>query len=199
MVLGLKLIELIENKSITETVNIVGTSYFFNNKTIHKMGFEVLNPSFFYRLNLFVNFIDLIWMYSLSQGKFSIPRLWDAKKASISGAKLIESKKVIEFLINLNTELEGTPFKIAYRVRDEFLIYCYYSSLNKTNSNWLTNALDEMTSMKILSRIEGDETKTGSVLSNLQRVLTADYKKSNTKLKEMETRLSTSGYTSFWS
>ena len=56
-----------------------------------------------------------------------------------------------------------------------------------------------MTSMKILSRIEGDETKTGSVLSNLQRVLTADYKKSNTKLKEMETRLSTSGYTSFWS
>ena len=94
----LKLIELIENKSITETVNIVGTSYFFNNKTIHKMGFEVLNPSFFYRLNLFVNFIDLIWMYSLSQGKFSIPRLWDAKKASISGAKLIESKKVIEDL-----------------------------------------------------------------------------------------------------
>jgi hypothetical protein len=62
------------------------------------MGFEVLNPSFFYRLNLFVNFIDLIWMYSLSQGKFSIPRLWDAKKASISGAKLIESKKVIEDL-----------------------------------------------------------------------------------------------------
>ena len=94
----LKLIELIENKSITETVNIVGTSYFFNNKTIHKMGFEVFNPSFFYRLNLFVNFIDLIWMYSLSQGKFSIPRLWDAKKASISGAKLIESKKVIEDL-----------------------------------------------------------------------------------------------------
>ena len=94
----LKLIELIENKSITETVNIVGTSYFFNTKTIHKMGFEVLNPSFFYRLNLFVNFIDLILMYSLSQGKFSIPRLWDAKKASISRAKLIESKKVIEDL-----------------------------------------------------------------------------------------------------
>ena len=71
--------------------------------------------------------------------------------------------------------------------------------LKQTNSNWLTNALDEMTSMKILSRIEGDETKTGSVLRNLQRVLNADYKKSNTKLKEMESRLSTSGYTSFWS
>ncbi len=35
-------------------------------------------------------------MYSLSQGKLSIPKLWNVKKASISGAKLVESKKVIE-------------------------------------------------------------------------------------------------------
>lgn len=94
----INLIQLIENKSIPETVNIVGTSYFFNNRTLHKMGFEILNPSLFYRLNLFVNFIDLIWMYSLSQGKLSIPKIWNAKKASISGAKLIESKKSIEEL-----------------------------------------------------------------------------------------------------
>ncbi|MBK9632104.1 MAG: hypothetical protein IPO62_13750 [Saprospiraceae bacterium] len=94
----INLIQLIENKSIPATVNIVGTSYFFNNKTLHKMGFEILNPSLFYRLNLFVNFIDLIWMYSLSQRKWSIPKLWNAKKASISGTKLIESKKVIEDL-----------------------------------------------------------------------------------------------------
>ncbi len=46
---------------------------------------------------------------------------------------------------------------------------------------------------KLKIRIEGDETKTGSVLSNLQRVLTADFKKSSTKLKEMEARLSTGG------
>jgi hypothetical protein len=37
-------------------------------------------------------------MYSLSQGSFSIPKLWNAKKASISGAKLVENKKVIEAL-----------------------------------------------------------------------------------------------------
>ena len=94
----INLIQLIENKKIPETVNIVGTSYFFNNKTLHKMGFESINPSWFYRLNLFVNFIDLIWMYSLSQGKFSIPKLWNVKKASITGAKLIEKKKLIEDL-----------------------------------------------------------------------------------------------------
>lgn len=94
----IKIIQLIEKKSIPETVNIVGTSYFFNDRTLSKMGFETVNPSLFYRLNLFINFIDLIWMYSLSQGKLSIPKLWNAKKASISGAKLIENKKIIEDL-----------------------------------------------------------------------------------------------------
>ncbi len=94
----INLIQLIENKSIPETVNITGTSYFFNNRTLHKMGFEIINPSLFYRLNLFVNFIDLIWMYSLAQGKLSIPKIWKAKKASITGTKLIESKKQIEGL-----------------------------------------------------------------------------------------------------
>ena len=92
------LIQLIENKHIPETVNIVGTSYFFNNRTLRKMGFEIVNPSIFYRLNLFVNFIDLIWMYSLSKGKLSIPKVWNAKKASITGTKLIENKKWLQNL-----------------------------------------------------------------------------------------------------
>lgn len=94
------LIKLIENKNIPDTVNITGTSYFFKNRTLNKMGFEIMNPSLIYRVNLFVNFIDLVWMYSLSQGKLSIPKIWNAKKASISGAKLIESKKLIEDLYN---------------------------------------------------------------------------------------------------
>lgn len=96
----IKIIELIENKALPETVKIVGTSYFFNDRTLKKAGFEIVNPSLLYRINLFVNFIDLLWMYSLSQGKFSLPKLWKAKKASITGAKLIESKKVLEALKN---------------------------------------------------------------------------------------------------
>ena len=92
------IIRQIENKSISEKVNIVGTSYFFNNRTLYKMGFEVENPSLFYRLNLIANFIDLFWIYSLSQGKLSIPKIWNAKNAKITGAKLIERKKMIEEL-----------------------------------------------------------------------------------------------------
>jgi hypothetical protein len=183
------------NLVVIGTVNMDETTHSFSRKVLDRaMTFEMNNVDLTFGLDKTKN----DWSYPLDfitseniLGKFT------------AGAEVVneftESKKVIDFLINLNTELEGTPFKIAYRVRDEFLIYCYYASLNQSDSNWLINALDEMTSMKILSRIEGDETKTGSVLSNLQKVLTSDYKKSNKKLKEMETRLSTSGYTSFWS
>jgi energy-coupling factor transporter ATP-binding protein EcfA2 len=183
------------NLVVIGTVNMDETTHSFSRKVLDRaMTFEMNN-------------VDLTTGLDNTKNDWSYPETFIPSKDVIGdftlGAEVVnkfaESKKVIDFLINLNTELEGTPFKIAYRVRDEFLIYCYYASLNKTNSNWLANALDEMTSMKILSRIEGDETKTGSVLSNLQRVLTADYKKSNTKLKEMEARLLTSGYTSFWS
>lgn len=69
------------------------------------MGFDIVNPSFLDRLNLFINFIDLFWMYSLSQGKLTIPKVWNAKKAIISGTKLIESKNVIE---ELNLKLKRT-------------------------------------------------------------------------------------------
>lgn len=74
----------------------------------------------------------------------------------------------------------------------------------------IATALDEITSMKILSRIEGDDTKVKhSLLERLITTietqllaLTGEDKKiesvSIVKLKEMQERLS-SGYTSFWS
>jgi 5-methylcytosine-specific restriction protein B len=199
--LGLDENEFSDGISIPNNLVVIGTVNM--DETTHSFSRKVLDRAMTFEMNN----VDLTAGLDNTKNDWSYPGTFISSKEVIgdftSGAEVVnefaESKKVVDFLINLNTELEGTPFKIAYRVRDEFLIYCYYASLNQTNSNWLTNALDEMTSMKILSRIEGDETKTGSVLINLQRVLTADYKKSNAKLKEMEARLSTSGYTSFWS
>jgi energy-coupling factor transporter ATP-binding protein EcfA2 len=199
--LGLEEIEFPDGISIPVNLVVIGTVNM--DETTHSFSRKVLDRAMTFEMND----VDLNAGLDNTKNDWSYPQTFISSNEVLgdftSGAevmnKFAESRKVIDFLLNLNLELEGTPFKIAYRVRDEFLIYCYYASLNQTNSNWLTNALDEMTSMKILSRIEGDETKTGSVLSNLQRVLTADYKKSNAKLKEMETRLSTSGYTSFWS
>lgn len=112
--------------------------------------------------------------------------------------KYYESEEVLKYLEKINLKLEGSPFKIAYRVRDEFLIYCYYASSDKSNKNWLITALDEITSMKILSRIEGDNYKTEEVLNGLLEIIDDSYKITKEKLKEMKTRLEKSGYTSYW-
>lgn len=100
----LQIIEQIEQGKLPASVKIIGTSYFFNERTAKKIGFELKEPSFFYRLNLFVNFIDLFWMYSLSQGKLSIPKVWRAKKVFLLGHKLVENK---EFLLGMHQKLAG--------------------------------------------------------------------------------------------
>ena len=182
------------NLIVIGTVNMDETTHSFSRKVLDRaMTFEMNDID----LNAGLDVTKNDWSYPVDFISASEILGTFTSGAEVFNETFKEREDVIKFLKKLNDELEGTPFKIAYRVRDEFLIYCYYSSLNPTG-NWLTNALDEMTSMKILSRIEGDETKTGDVLKNLQRVLTTDFKKSNSKLKEMETRLSTSGYTSFW-
>jgi hypothetical protein len=94
----LHLISLIENKQISESVTIVGTSYFFNDRTLQKLGFQIEKASAFYRANLFLNFIDLFWMYSLSRGKVSMPSLWEAKKARVLGSTLVVQKAKLEAL-----------------------------------------------------------------------------------------------------
>lgn len=126
--------------------------------------------------------------------------------------------KVLTYLQAVNDVLDGTPFKIAYRTRNEFLLYVVNnlpynvdeSGCEFSEDEVIATALDEITSMKILSRIEGDDTKVKHSL--LERLidtiekellaLTGEEKKiesiSITKLKEMQERL-LSGYTSFWS
>ena len=126
--------------------------------------------------------------------------------------------KVLAYLQAVNDVLNGTPFKVAYRTRNEFLLYVVnnlpYNMDEKGNEfsedEVIATALDEITSMKILSRIEGDDTKVKhSLLERLITTieaqllaLTGEDKKiesvSIAKLKEMQERLS-SGYTSFWS
>ena len=123
----------------------------------------------------------------------------------------------IAYLENVNGKLEGTPFKIAYRTRNEVLLYVVnnlpYQKEDETKGFVAARALDEITNMKILSRIEGDESKVShefldglknTIKDSLEAVCSTlfteqDYKSvSLAKLDEMKKRLS-SGYTSFWS
>jgi hypothetical protein len=94
----LKLIQLIEEKDIPASINIIGTSYFFSERTLSNLGFQIEKATLFYRVNLFINFIDLFWMYVLSKGKLAIPAVWDAKKAKITGGTLLAQKIKLEKL-----------------------------------------------------------------------------------------------------
>ncbi len=106
------------------------------------------------------------------------------------------SVDVIEYLEEINKILESSPFKIAYRVRDEFLIYSHYNHLKDGK---LEDALDSLTCMKILARIEGDENKTENILKELKDLFDRRgfTDKSLPKVEEMQKRLNY-GYTSFW-
>ncbi len=119
---------------------------------------------------------------------------------------------ILSYLEDVNRILEGTPFKIAYRTRNEFLLYAINRKLlDKDSQPWQT--LDEMTSMKILSRIEGDSERTQNVLNKLKELVDNEIvaqipnpeegkeklkSVSASKIEEMLGKLKVSGYTSYW-
>ena len=110
--------------------------------------------------------------------------------------------EVISYLGKVNDILEGTPFKIAYRTRNEFLLYAV-NRIHFAPESEVWQTLDEMTSMKILSRIEGDNERCERVLRELKNLLTetvgnhAEDSASLKKIDEMLAKLK-SGYTSYW-
>lgn len=69
----------------------------------------------------------------------------------------IEVQNVMNFLKGVNDILEGTPFKLGYRAANEAILYVAADKVVGTDN--LNAALDEFTLMKILSRIEGDDSK----------------------------------------
>lgn len=110
--------------------------------------------------------------------------------------------KVIAYLQKVNEVLDATPFKIAYRTRNEFLLYAVNRKTFAPESE-LWQTLDEMTSMKILSRIEGDTERCEKPLRGLEALLKetlGDHTTESVSLRKIEemTRKLQSGYTSYW-
>lgn len=135
----------------------------------------------------------------------------------------------LTYLQKVNEVLEDTPFKVAYRTRNEVLLYVVnnlpYNQLEDGTAlpqeYVIARALDEITNMKILSRIEGDESKVRkdrldrlveTIREGLESISGRQYGAetvdsddpveksiSIAKLKEMTKKLTDSGYTSYWS
>lgn len=135
--------------------------------------------------------------------KLFLPKVVQASEAllilSEDDAKYLK-KNVPQLLNELNLKLNNTPFKVAYRVQNELVLYFYSLREEKPEElaeNLLKLAFDAILMMKVLPRIEGDEDLLKEPLKELEE-FTRDYPESHKKIEEMIARLDRVHFTSFW-
>ena len=200
-----------QNLIVVGTVNMDETTFSFSRKVLDRA------------MTIEMNEVDL--HRGLTERNEQIGKLGKAELIgyAVEGVDVYAANKdvcetVLTYLDTINNVLEGTPFKVAYRTRNEFLLYVVNNLPYKKGEKGeelpqgyvVARALDEITSMKVLSRIEGDDTKVSDkFLDSLSKAIGEGLKAvsgdentvksiSLVKLKEMKDKL-VSGYTSFWS
>ena len=200
-----------KNLIVVGTVNMDETTFSFSRKVLDRA------------MTIEMNEVDLHG--GLTKRHESIGKLGNAELvgSAVEGVDVYNDYTdvcdiALGYLQKINDALEGTPFKVAYRTRNEFLLYvvnnlpfCKDENGNDLEQGFvIARALDEITSMKVLSRIEGDDTKVSDeFLDRLSKTIEDGLKAvsgdenmiesiSLAKLKEMKAKL-VSGYTSFWS
>lgn len=216
-----------QNLIVVGTVNMDETTFSFSRKVLDRA------------MTIEMNKVDLKGGLESKYERIGKLGVADLIGTAVEGKDVYEGniancETVINYLQAINDKLEGTPFKVAYRTRNEFLLYVINNlpynkdeNDNKLSSEYvIARALDEITSMKVLSRIEGDESKVSkSFLEGLKKTIKEQLEALSTdsifvpkvesespdenektqrqsislaKLDEMIGRLD-SGYTSFWS
>ncbi len=88
----LEIIKEIESGELSEQATIRGSSYFISERTAQKLGFGTYGTSVAERINILLNYVDLLWMYSLSEGKLIFPSLTNIKTVRIKGHELVQQK-----------------------------------------------------------------------------------------------------------
>lgn len=109
-------------------------------------------------------------------------------------------REIVKVLSGLNAALEDTPFKVAYRVQNELVLYFYEVWRENQDADWadiLSDAFDQILMMKVLPRVEGDEDLLENPLGRLADFC-APYPNATKKIQEMKTRLDHVHFTSYW-
>ena len=191
-----------QNVLVIGTVNMDETTHQFSRKVIDRaMTIEMNEVKFdaFFDSN-----DELGYTYEPLGKEYFLPKYTSAKKALESIPEDAEwiKKEVPNLLEQLNKALDDTPFKVAYRVQNELVLY--FVSLREeaenkdlTTEELLNKAMDGILMMKVLPRIEGDRDLLEKPLKRLTDYV-KNYTSASAKIEEMQKRLDNSHFTSFW-
>ena len=191
-----------KNLIVMGTVNMDETTFSFSRKVLDRAMSIEMNK---------VNYDDFI----LGKTEYDLPNLTEQNSLLINRPisaqevkESIASQEVMDFLKNINDILDGTPFKLGYRAANEAILYVAADKL--LGSDNLMAALDDFVLMKILSRIEGDDSKLVTLqgeklLDELYGLLSSDSifgalesSKTLAKLQSMRETLKRDHFVSFW-
>ena len=170
-----------QNLIVVGTVNMDETTFPFSKKVLDRANTTEFSYVDLLAMTIEMNEVDLKGGLEKPHEQIGILGKAELIGTAVEGVDIYEQNKdvceiVIDYLQKINAQLEGTPFKVAYRTRNEFLLYVVnnlpYKQEGKSEDFVIQRALDEITSMKVLSRIEGDETKVSrTFLNSLEEVI----------------------------
>jgi energy-coupling factor transporter ATP-binding protein EcfA2 len=191
-----------QNIIVVGTVNMDDTTHQFSRKVVDRaMTIEMNELNFD---NMFTKDENLNYCADTLDAALFISDCVSANQA----LELIDFEKAerlkaesIAIMNSLDVILKDTPFRVAYRVQNELVLYfrnLYFANPEKEFEELFSLAVDAILKMKILPRIEGDEDLVEKPLKDLDSWSKESYTNSNTKIKEMLVRLERSHYTSYW-
>ena len=204
------------NVIIIGTVNMDDTTNSFSRKVIDRaMTFETVVGKFgdeYFNSDVALNYVK-----NPLKGELFLSDEVRATQMIDEGRFILtteEQTKILNFINNINEDLDGSPFKISYRILNETILL-YRSKKRiaeimkeeggladgvvfKTDLNTI---FDDILMQKVLPRIEGDYEKCSKCLNKLSsRADNNEWKKSYDKIEFMIKRFGSdrSGFTSFW-
>lgn len=204
-----------QNVIIIGTVNMDDTTNSFSRKVIDRaMTFETIVGTF--DSSYFDSDVTLGYVKNYRKGELFISDEVRATEMMEDGRFTLsdeEKNRIIGFINSVNSDLEGTPFKISYRILNETILL--YRAKQKivelmgeeekkdgveVNTD-LNTIFDDILMQKVLPRIEGDFEKCDKCLVKLgDRAERMEWKQSSEKIEFMIKRFGKdhSGFTSFW-
>lgn len=204
-----------QNVIIIGTVNMDDTTNSFSRKVIDRaMTFETIVGTF--DSSYFDSDVTLGYVKNYRKGELFISDEVRATEMMEDGRFTLsdeEKNRIIGFINSVNSDLEGTPFKISYRILNE-TIFLYRAKQKivelmgeeekkdgvEVNTD-LNTIFDDILMQKVLPRIEGDFEKCDKCLVKLgDRAERMEWKQSSEKIEFMIKRFGKdhSGFTSFW-